>query len=103
MHGLDKNGQLYKVNYFEFYRDEDVIKLADDPDYDQAKFEEKLEIKGDNDHTKLIAMLNDLNDYSVPMSEILGKYFRYRKSRILDGIPIADRQYRYAKPQYVPV
>lgn len=74
-HGLDKNGQLYKVNYFEFYRDEDVIKLADDPDYDQAKFEEKLEIKGDNDHTKLIAMLNDLNDYSVPMSEILGKYF----------------------------
>ncbi len=75
VHGLDKNGQLYKVNYFEFYRDEDVIKLADDPDYDQAKFEEKLEIKGDNDHTKLIAMLNDLNDYSVPMSEILGKYF----------------------------
>ena len=74
-HGLDKNGQLYKVNYFEFYRDEDVIKLADDPDYDQAKFEEKLEIKGDNDHTKLIAMLNDLNDYSVPMGEILGKYF----------------------------
>ena len=74
-HGLDKNGQLYKVNDFEFYRDEDVIKLADDPDYDQTKFEEKLEIKGDNDHTKLIAMLNDLNDYSVPMSEILGKYF----------------------------
>lgn len=74
-HGLDKNGQLYKVNDFEFYRDEDVIKLADDPDYDQTKFEEKLEIKGDNDHTKLIAMLNDLNDYSVSMSEILGKYF----------------------------
>ena len=74
-HGLDKNGQLYKVNDFEFYRDEDVIRLADDPDYDQTKFEKKLEIKGDNDHTKLIAMLNDLNDYSVPMSEILGKYF----------------------------
>ena len=74
-HGLDKNGQLYKVNYFEFHRDEDVIKLADDPDYDQTKFEEKLEIKGDNDHTKLIAMLNALNDYSVPMSDILGKYF----------------------------
>lgn len=74
-HGLDKNGQLYKVNDFEFYRDEDVIKLADDPDYDQTKFEKKLEIKGDNDHTKLIAMLNDLNDYSVPMREILGKYF----------------------------
>lgn len=74
-HGLDKNGQLYKVNYFEFQRDEDVIKRADDPDYNQAKFEEKLEIKGDDDHTKLIAMLNQLNDYSVPMDSILGKYF----------------------------
>ena len=73
MHGLDKNGQLYKVNYFEFYRDEDVIKLADDPDYDQAKFEEKLEIKGDNDHTKLIAMLNDLNaNISIPKISHIG-------------------------------
>lgn len=44
-HGLDKNGQLYKVNYFEFYRDEDVIKLADDPDYDQTKFEENWKSK----------------------------------------------------------
>ena len=69
VHGLDKNGQLYKVNYFEFYRDEDVIKLADDPDYDQAKFEEKLEIKGDNDHTKLIAMLNDMYLYSPTNSD----------------------------------
>ena len=25
-HGLDSNGQLYKINSFEFYRYEDVIK-----------------------------------------------------------------------------
>ena len=31
--------------------------------------------RGNSDHTKLIAMLNQLNDYSVPMSSILGKYF----------------------------
>ena len=74
-HGLDKNGQLYKVNYFEFQRDADVIRLADDPKYNLSKFEEKLEVKGSSDHTKLIAMLNQLNDYSVPMSSILGKYF----------------------------
>lgn len=74
-HGLDKNGQLYKVNYFEFQRDADVIRLADDPKYNLSKFEEKLEVKGNSDHTKLIAMLNQLNDYSVPMSSILGKYF----------------------------
>lgn len=74
-HGLDKNGQLYKVNYFEFQRDADVIRLADDPKYNLSKFEEKLEVKGNSDHTKLLAMLNQLNDYSVPMSSILGKYF----------------------------
>jgi spore coat protein H len=39
-HGLDKNGQLYKVNYFEFYRYPDVIKLKNDADYDVEAFEE---------------------------------------------------------------
>ena len=28
MHGLDKNGQLYKVNFFEFQRYEDIIRLS---------------------------------------------------------------------------
>lgn len=74
-HGLDSNGHLYKVEYFEFYRYEDVIKLADDPDYDQTAFEEYLEIKGDSDHSKLIEMLEALNDVSKPMDEILDKYF----------------------------
>lgn len=74
-HGLDKNGQLYKVNEFEFYRYEDVIKLADDPDYDQAAFEKMLEIKGSNDHSKLIAMLNDLNDYSEPIEDVIEDHF----------------------------
>lgn len=39
VHGLDKNGHLYKVNSFDFHRYEDTIKLADDPDYNQASFE----------------------------------------------------------------
>lgn len=33
-HGLDKNGHLYKINLFEFFRYEDVIRMADDPLYD---------------------------------------------------------------------
>ena len=56
-HGLDSNGQLYKINSFEFYRYEDVIKLQDDPSYDSAAFEKLLEIKGSTDHRKLIQML----------------------------------------------
>ena len=44
------------MNSFDFRRYEDTIKLADDPDYNQANFEGMLEIKGDSDHTKLIEM-----------------------------------------------
>ena len=74
-HGMDSNGQLYKINSFEFYRHEDVIKKADDPTYDQKAFEKLLEIKGDSDHTKLINMLTALNDNSQPIDSILKKYF----------------------------
>ena len=34
-HGLDQNGQLYKVNFFEFFRYEDAIRRKTDPAYDR--------------------------------------------------------------------
>ncbi len=74
-HGLDKNGHLYKVNLFEFYRYEDIIKKKEDPTYNQKAFEERIEIKGSDDHSKLIKMLEDLNDYSIPADEIIEKHF----------------------------
>lgn len=74
-HGLDRNGQLYKVNFFEFYRYEDVIKLATDPAYNKFEFENYLEIKGDEDHSKLIDMLGDVNDMSVPVDELISRHF----------------------------
>lgn len=74
-HGLDNNGQLYKVNYFEFYRYPDVIRLKSDADYDVEAFEEMLEIKGNDDHSKLIEMLDDVNDYSVSIDDIMDKWF----------------------------
>lgn len=74
-HGMDSKGQLYKINSFEFFRYEDVIKKEDDPTYDQKAFEKLLEIKGDSDHTKLIQMLTDLNDNSKPIADILDQYF----------------------------
>lgn len=73
--GLDRNGQLYKVNYFEFYRYEDVIRLSSDPAYDREAFEEYLEIKGSEDHSKLIRMLEAVNDYSIPIEEVIDEYF----------------------------
>lgn len=74
-HGLDKNGQLYKLNFFEFFKYEDVIKLTSDPGYDVTAFEELLEIKGDTDHYKLIKMLDDLNDESMPIEEVIDRHF----------------------------
>lgn len=74
-HGLDSNGQLYKINFFEFFRYEDVIKPADDPEYNLTEFEKLLEVKGDTDHTKLIEMLEAVNDYSISINQILDKYF----------------------------
>lgn len=74
-HGLDNRGHLYKVNFCEFYRYEDTIVLKDDPNYDAKKFEEILEVKGDDDHSKLIAMLEKVNDYSIPIEQIIEEYF----------------------------
>lgn len=74
-HGFDKNGQLYKINLFEFFRYEDIIKLKNDAEYDAEAFEELLEIKGNDDHSKLIAMLEDVNDYSIPIEDTLNKWF----------------------------
>lgn len=74
-HGLDNRGHLYKVNYCEFYRYEDIIVPKDDPQYDLKKFEEILEIKGDDDHTKLINLLDKVNDFSIPIETILKDYF----------------------------
>jgi spore coat protein H len=72
---LDKRGHLYKVNFCEFFRYEDVIVRKDDPAYDIAAFEEILEIKGDDDHDKLIRLLESINDYSIPIETILKENF----------------------------
>lgn len=74
-HGLDHNGQLYKAVDFEFYRYEDEFKNVDDPSYDKKKFESRLEIKGREDHNKLIAMLEDLNDDTKDINQVIKKHF----------------------------
>lgn len=74
-HGLDRNGHLYKINFFEFYRYEDVIRMESDPAFDRVSFEELLESKGDSDHSKLIRMLDAVNNVSIPASTLLDQYF----------------------------
>ena len=74
-HWLDPNGQLYKVNFFEFARYPEQIKLQSDPTYDKKQFETILEIKGREEHDKLIAMLEDVNNMSKPIEEVMEEHF----------------------------
>jgi len=74
-HGLDRNGYLYKINFMEFYRYEDVIVPVTDPSYDKAAFDQLLECKGKEDHTKLIEMLEAVNNNSISPDELLDQWF----------------------------
>ncbi|WP_084146696.1 exopolysaccharide Pel transporter PelG [Paenibacillus wynnii] len=74
-HWLDPYGQLYKATMFEFLRYPEDLKAQDDPTYDKAKFETHLEINGWEDHTKLLSMLDDVNNLSIPINEVIRKHF----------------------------
>jgi len=74
-HMLDPNAYLYKVKFFEFHRYPDQIKSTTNETYDEAKFEEILEIKGRKEHDKLIELLDAVNNYSIPIEETVEKYF----------------------------
>lgn len=74
-HGLDPNGNLYKATNFEFFRYADQLKLETDPSFKKKDFESILEIKGSKDHTKLLAMLDDVNNYSLNINEVVKRHF----------------------------
>ena len=74
-HGLDREGFLYKLNnIFEFYN-YDALKLASDPDYDEDDFTYYLKTKGDKDNSKLLKMIEDVNDSKLSGGEILKRWF----------------------------
>lgn len=72
---LDTNGELYKVVNFDFGRHADVIMQPTSPGYSAERFEELLESKGGNDYSGLIAMLEAVNDRSVPIQNVVATYF----------------------------
>jgi spore coat protein H len=74
-HLLDPDGQLYKPTQFEFLRYPDQIRLVDDPLYNVDSFSAALESKGNKDHSKLIQMLDDVNDPNIPIQQTFEKYF----------------------------
>jgi spore coat protein H len=74
-HGLHPNSNLYKANLFEFFEYPDQLKLATDPEYNKNEFESVLQIKGSEDHTNLLAMLEAVNDFEHNINDVVDQYF----------------------------
>lgn len=72
---LDTNGELYKIVNFDFGRHEDVIMQPTDARYSEDAFEALLESKGSNDYSGLLAMLDAVNDHSIPIQDVVKTYF----------------------------
>ena len=72
-HGLDSEGYLYKAISFNFEMS-DALKNFDDPDFNQAAFDQVLSCKGRQDNQKLIDLVNLIADRSVDINEIVGDY-----------------------------
>ena len=97
-HGLSRDGNLYKANMCEMQRYPDQLRLATDPLYDLNAFSEVLEPKTGNDHQKLLNMLDAVNDYSIPIEQVIEKHFdldnltSYLAFNILMANPDSDAQ-----------
>lgn len=72
-HGLDKEGYLYKAISFNF-EPSAGLKNFDDPDFSQEAFEQVLKCKGKQDNQKLIDLVDMINDVSIDINDIIGKY-----------------------------
>ncbi|HLO16061.1 MAG TPA: CotH kinase family protein, partial [Anaerolineales bacterium] len=51
------------------------IRLVDDPLFDENSFSSIMEIKGNRDNSKLIQMLDDVNNLDIPIETTFDKYF----------------------------
>lgn len=72
---LDGDGGIYKANSFDFARHEEAIMPATSPNYQQSAFEALLEVKGDQDHSPLLEMLEAVNDPDIPIQQVVNTYF----------------------------
>ena len=74
--GLDENGTIYKAEMFNFSENPNYLKDVDDPDYNETAFETILDIReGGKEHSKLLQMLRDINDYNQNFDDVFNKYF----------------------------
>ena len=73
-HGLDRAGYLYKVISFN-YEPNDLIKNFDDPDFDLAAMDTVISCRGREDNTRLLEMIEAVNDTARDINEVIDAYF----------------------------
>ncbi|PXV96185.1 spore coat protein H [Lachnotalea glycerini] len=73
-HGLDSSGYLYKARSFNFELN-DKIKNFDDPDFDLEKFETVFTCNGKEDNTRLIEMIQAVDDTTKDIDTVIDTYF----------------------------
>lgn len=73
-HGMDSYGYLYKAVSFNFEPDA-AIRTIDDKEYDAAAMESIISCKGREDNSKLISLINAINDTTVDINYIIDNYF----------------------------
>ncbi len=105
-HNLDVGGYLYKIENFEFKRYEDIIKNVDDPNYRKKDFEDILEIKGVENHQKLITMLEAVNNDFININDVVEQFFDRENlltwlalNIITDNVDTQSRNYFLYSPQ----
>lgn len=72
--GLNSSCSMYKARDFSF-KIVDALKNVDDPGYSEEEFEMVLGIREGKDHTKLLNMLEELNNETNNFEEVFSKYF----------------------------
>ena len=73
-HGLDSEGYLYKAISFNF-EPNSAIRETTDPDFDQDAFDTVLSCKGRKDHSKIMEMIEAVNDTGKDINDIIDTYF----------------------------
>lgn len=74
-HGLDPKGYLYSPVSFFFQRYPESLKPSGDPTYKKEEFEKVLEIRGNDDRTKILSMLDDVNNEALDINLVIQKHF----------------------------
>ena len=73
-HGLDRSGFLYKAISFNFESNE-LTKNYDDPEFNLDGMETVISCRGREDNTRLLEMIQAVNDTSRDINEVLDTYF----------------------------